>query len=41
MQCPNCDSQNIQMRHMGKKTGGVTGAIAGGLPVLKGRRPVR
>lgn len=31
MDCPNSGSQNIQLRHVGKKTGGVIGATAGGL----------
>ncbi len=36
MECPNCGSQNIQLRHVGKKTGGVIGATAGGLAGLEG-----
>ncbi len=36
MHCPNCGSQNIQLRHVGKKTGGVIGATAGGLAGLEG-----
>ncbi|WP_239686234.1 MULTISPECIES: complement resistance protein TraT, partial [Serratia] len=36
MNCPNCGSQHIQLRHVGKKTGGVIGATAGGLAGLEG-----
>ncbi|WP_258557269.1 complement resistance protein TraT [Serratia marcescens] len=36
MHCPNCGSQNIRLRHVGKKTGGVIGATAGGLAGLEG-----
>lgn len=36
MQCPNCGAQNIRLRHVGKKTGGVIGATAGGLAGLEG-----
>ena len=36
MDCPNCGSQNIRLRHVGKKTGGVIGATAGGLAGLEG-----
>lgn len=36
MHCPNCGSQNIRLRHVGKKTGGVIGATAGGLAGFEG-----
>lgn len=36
MHCPNCGSHNIQLRHVGKKAGGVIGATAGGLAALEG-----
>jgi hypothetical protein len=36
MHCPNCGSQNIRLRHVGKKTGGVIGATAGGIAGLEG-----
>ncbi|HGU5934330.1 TPA: hypothetical protein ACM98N_000360 [Yersinia enterocolitica] len=36
MHCPNCGSQNIRLRHVGKKTGGVIGATAGGLAGIEG-----
>lgn len=41
MHCPNCGSPDIRLRHVGKKTGGVIGATAGGLAVLKEPLPVR
>ncbi|ULH10518.1 hypothetical protein MF265_21760 [Serratia marcescens] len=36
MHCPSCGSPDIQLRHVGKKTGGVIGATAGGLAGLEG-----
>ncbi|MEH4266401.1 hypothetical protein [Klebsiella aerogenes] len=36
MHCPNCGSPDIRQRHVGKKTGGVIGATAGGLAGLEG-----
>ena len=36
MHCPNCGSPDILQRHVGKKTGGVIGATAGGLAALEG-----
>ena len=36
MHCPDCGSHSIQLRHVGKTTGGVIGATAGGFAGLEG-----
>lgn len=40
MHCPNFGSPEIRLHHVGKKTGEVIGATAGGWLVLKGPLPV-